>query len=728
LLEKLWLKKLNPQQKNAVIHTNGALYVIAGAGTGKTKTLTSRIAYLIQQLNIPYDKILAITFTNNAAKEMKNRVKKIIQNPNIQLNIYTFHAFGFQVLKRFINSLPYGYNTSFNVLDDNESKKIIKNVVKELNLNSETYFPSFFKKKISFHKSKNNYKKGNFKADHQIEAIYNSYQTYLKNNNLIDFDDLIIYTYELFLHYPEIKTFYQNKFLYVLVDEFQDTDFYQYHILKLLSENHHNLFVVGDPDQNIYSFRGASQENNDLLVKDFKATKIILEQNYRSTNNILKKANLLIAKNYNGVGKELKSSLGDGSEVFFHNFFNAHLEANFVIKEIDRLVLKYQYRYGDFAILYRYNTLETLFENELIKKKIPYKILDNISFYQRKEIKDLIAYLKVLMDTNQNFYLQRIINVPSRKIGKVTFQKIEEIKKKQKISLFEALSYYPKNSKIFTNILSFQKLIQEMKDKINSNYFSKLEEIVDYVDKKICYSDTLREKNDSLETQNALDYIQELKNVFSEANQELEGTLLEKLNELLDQISLYSQDKSDDFNEQVKLATVHKVKGMEFKVVFVIGFEENIFPLINGKESDDTFDIKEERRLAYVAITRAKERLYITSVLQRMKYGRFVQLEVSSFAKEMDFHLMTPNDFYFKKKNMIIRTNNNNYFSLYQIGDKIKHNVFGIGTVIEIQKSLITISFLYPYGIKKLDIKHPSFEKAESLHSTLKKNKNDFFK
>ncbi|WP_017192928.1 ATP-dependent helicase [Italian clover phyllody phytoplasma] len=724
MLEKSWLETLNPQQKKAVIYTEGALYVIAGAGTGKTKTLTSRIAYLIQHLNIPYDKFLAITFTNNAAKEMKNRVQNIIQIPNAALNIYTFHAFGFQVLKRFINRLSYSYDSRFNIVDDNDSKKIIKDVVKVLNLDSEKYLPSFLKKQIYLIKTENPHRKDAPPMDHHIEKIYNAYQTYLKNNNLIDFDDLIIYTYELFLNYPEIRTFYQNKFLHVLVDEFQDTDFHQYQILKLLAEKHRNLFAVGDPDQNIYSFRGASKENNDLFVQDFQAKKIILEQNYRSTNNILKKANLLIKKNHNGFGKELKSSLGDGSEVFFNQFVNADLEADFVIKEIDRLVAKNQYRYGDVAILYRYNTLESLFENNLMKKGIPYKILGNISFYQRKEIKDLIAYLKVLMDTDQNFYLQRIINVPSRKIGKVTFQKIEEISQNQNLSFFTALNYYPSDSKIIKHIVSFQTLIQKMKDKLHSHSFNKLEEIVDYVDKTVGYSDTLREKPDSLEAQNALDYIQELKNVFAEANTEFEGTLLEKLNQLLDQISLYSQDKRDG-DDQVKLATVHKVKGMEFKVVFIIGFEENIFPLNNSKDPDNTFDLEEERRLAYVAITRAKECLYLTSVAQRRKYGQFVKLEISSFVKEMNFHLTNLNDTYFNKT-MKIRPANPHQAFLYQIGDKVEHNTFGRGTVIEIKIPLITISFLPPYGIKKLDIKHPSFKKVESLAFTLQKQNHPF--
>ncbi|WP_334331024.1 ATP-dependent helicase [Candidatus Phytoplasma prunorum] len=613
-----WLKQLNNKQYQAVTSKDKAIYLVAGAGTGKTKTLTIRIAYLIKYLNINNEKILAITFTNKAASEMKNRLI------SMQIDIYksticTFHALGNKILKKFIHVLNNNFDSNYSILDIKDSLKIIKKISKDLNINKEKYKPKDLNKYISNIKNKKEKKVSIDNYDNNILKIYNKYQQFLEKNNLLDFDDLIIYTYKLLKKNENIKNHFQNKFTYILIDEFQDTDFLQYQILKLLFSKNNYIFAVGDPDQSIYSFRGAEISNNKLFLKDFKAKTFILDENYRSTNNILDKANLLIQNNsFYGFTKKLQSFFGKGHKVFPKMFENDDKEIDFVLKTIKKLIKKEKYNYEDIAILYRLNGLEKKFEKIFLKNNIPYCVFGNIDFFNRKEIKDILAYIKILIDPKQDFYLKRIINVPSRKIGKKTISNLEIISKEKNISLFESLILLCKEKKCNKNLLNFKNLILDMIKKINSNNFLKLEEIIDYIDQKIDYSKLINKKKINPEDDN-LTYIKDLKSIFIKKKyQNKEKTIKQELIDILDQISLNNEVKKDNKNK-ITLSTIHKIKGLEFKIVFVVYFEENILPLKNDKYHAA---LEEERRIAYVAITRAKERLFLIGAYERNIFGQ----------------------------------------------------------------------------------------------------------
>ncbi len=402
-----FLTSLNESQLKAVIHPGGPLFVVAGAGTGKTKTLTSKIAYLILN-GVDPRHILAVTFTNKAAREMKSRVVDMTGPHAMSVWLYTFHAFGLQILRRHIAELPYGYRPNFTVIDEDDGKKIVQEQIKALGLDTKMFSTKALKNLISLYKSR---RMDGFERTDE-EKIYQKYQDYLKDNQLVDFDDLLLYTLELLEGYKEIRERYQTYFEHILVDEFQDTDQIQYKVLKILGKIHKNVFVVGDPDQSIYAFRGAKYENAKLFISDFGADQIVLEQNYRSTNQILKAANQLIQYNFDRpAAKNLESDLGVGEAPIFHHAQNDYRETFFVANEIQRLK-SLGIPYDEMAVLYRNNALSRLFEDTLIKEGIPYIIYGGISFYERKEIKDALAYIRVVLDPTQDFYLKRIINVP----------------------------------------------------------------------------------------------------------------------------------------------------------------------------------------------------------------------------------------------------------------------------------------------------------------------------
>lgn len=688
-----FLTSLNESQLKAVIHPDGPLFVVAGAGTGKTKTLTSRIAYLILN-EVQPSHILAVTFTNKAAREMKERVIHMTGPYAMSVWLYTFHAFGLQILRRHIAELPYGYRPNFTVIDEDDGKKIIADQVKELGLDTKKYSIKSLKNLISLYKCK---RMGEFERTDE-EKIYKKYQDYLKSNQLVDFDDLLLYTLELLENNKTVREYYQHYFKHILVDEFQDTDAIQYKVLKLLGEKHKNVFVVGDPDQSIYGFRGANYENANHFRNDFGADIVVLEQNYRSTNQILKAANQLINYNFNRpAAKNLESDLGLGESPIYHHALNDFRESFFVVNEIQRLH-QLGYQYDDIAVLYRNNALSRLFEDAMIKSGIPYIIYGGISFYERKEIKDALAYIRVVRDTEQDFYFKRIVNVPKRSIGLVSLQKLELKAKELGISMFETIDYVEVAPAAKHSLLEFKKLILEMQE--DFHYMVDLAQIMPYLMQKTGYIEMLKADQDEV-SDDRINNLKELQSVFTRGDLYYEGSFDSKLKELLDQISLYSDMDQDveEFNH-VKLATYHQVKGLEFKVVFLVVMEENIFP--GERALLNPIEMEEERRVCYVGITRAKEKLYFSYADQRMVYGSMRYSYPSRFIQESRIKSDEPKTIY----------QNENISNLLKTGDQVEHNAFGRGVVIRLDDDIATIAFGMPHGIKKILESHPAIKKV----------------
>ena len=687
-----WLATLNESQLKAVIHPGGPLFVVAGAGTGKTKTLTSRIAYLIMNGVEPH-RILAVTFTNKAAREMKHRVVEMTGPHAMSVWLYTFHAFGLQILRRHIAELSYGYRPNFNVIDEDDGKKIIQEQIKELGLDTKMFSIKLLKNLFSLYKCR---RMEEFERTDE-EKIFKRYQQYLRDNQLLDFDDLLLYPLELLEEYKAVREFYQNHFKHVLVDEFQDTDSIQYKILKILGITHKNVFVVGDPDQSIYSFRGANYENARLFIKDFGAEQIVLEQNYRSTNQILRAANQLINYNFNRPQvKNLESDLGVGEAPIYHHAQNDIRESFYVVNEIRRLK-NLGYAYDDMAVLYRNNALSRLFEEALIKEGIPYIIYGGISFYERKEIKDALAYIRVVLDPNLDFYLKRIVNVPKRSIGLVSIQKLEQRARELGVSMFEAIDYTELTPAAKNSLIDFKKLILEMNQDFND--LLDLSQIMPYLMAKTKYIDMLKAEDNEI-ADDRIDNLKELQNVFTRGDMYYEGSFIEKLTQQLDQIALYSdQDQDIEDFDHVKLATYHQVKGLEFRVVFMVVMEENIFP--SDRSLVSSTELEEERRVAYVGITRAKEKLYFSYADQRMVYGQMRYSYPSRFIQESRVKLDQPKTVY----------DGDQVSHLLKTGDKVEHNVFGLGVVITVDEDIATIAFGMPHGIKKILESHPALRK-----------------
>ncbi len=689
-----WLATLNESQLQAVIHPNGPLFVVAGAGTGKTRTLTAKIAYLIMQ-GVEPKKILAVTFTNKAAREMKQRVIEMTGPHAMDVWLYTFHAFGLQILRKHIQELPYGYKQTFTVIDEDDGKKIISDVIKNLGLDTKMFSIKALKNLISLFKSN---RMETFERSEE-EKIYKGYQTYLIENQLLDFDDLLIYTLELLTDYPHIKLKYQTGFDHVLVDEFQDTDVIQYKILKVLGEAHKNMFVVGDPDQSIYGFRGANYNNSKYFLKDFNAKEIILDKNYRSTNLILKAANKLISKNFDRPSaKNLESDLGIGIPITYHTAQSDYQETFYVINEINKLISK-GFVYDDIAVLYRNNALSRLFEDAMIKEGIPYIIYGGISFYERKEIKDALAYIRVINDYTQDFYFKRIVNVPKRAIGLKSVQLLEAKARQLGVSMFEAIDYVELRPQAKSALLEFKQMIVDLKESFDE--MEDLYELMPVLMSKTGYTAMLKAEN-SEQADDRIDNLKELQSVFTRGDIYYEGSFYEKLNQQLDQIALYS-DLDQDVTEEdhVKLATYHQVKGLEFKAVFMVVLEEGIFP--GDRALMSTYELEEERRVAYVGITRAKERLYMTHAEKRMVYGQMKIGYPSRFIKESRSDVIeeTPKVRYDRQDHLL------------KTGDHVDHQVFGKGVVVSVDKEIATIAFAMPHGIKQLLESHPSIRKIK---------------
>ncbi len=685
-----FLQSLNAQQRSAVTHEVGPVFVIAGAGTGKTRTLTMRIAYLIAT---GYDArhILAVTFTNKAAREMKTRVIDMIGPSGSEVWMYTFHAFGLQILRRHIGLLPYGYQANFNILDEDDVKKIIKDVIVSLEIDPKNYSVKYLRNQISMFKNKR-LEQFDFQEE---ELIFHTYQNYLRNQNLVDFDDLLLYTQEIFKTKPEVLSYYQDYFEHIHVDEFQDTDKIQYDIIKMLSDRHHHVFVVGDPDQSIYAFRGSNYENNRKFITDFNAKTIILDQNYRSTNHILNAANHLI--NHNSArtnAKQLESDLGQGFEVHYFLAPTEYNEAYFIMNQIKMLKME-GYAYDQIAILYRNNALSRNFEDALIKESIPYMIYGGMSFYERKEIKDILAYVRIALDPILDFYVKRVMNVPRRGIGDVSIKKLEIHAKESGLSLYDAMDSIDISASVKSKFNEFLDIIKRIQEDMKA--MTELESMIHSVILHTGYVDMLKADHDETSEDRILN-IKELSSVFKSANQYYEGSFTSKLTQLLDQIALYTDKDTKDASEpSVVLSTIHQVKGLEFKAVFLTVMEEGVFPSEFSQQS--TIELEEERRVAYVGITRAKRKLFVSYAQKRMLYGQFKINYPSRFVKEMKG---------VQRKTHVPEDMQGNFLSK---GDKITHQVFGDGVVITVEDDIATIAFSAPHGIKKLLESHPAIKK-----------------
>ena len=694
------LSKLNKQQEIAVKHIDGPMLVLAGAGSGKTKVLTSRIAYLIEN-DVRIENILAITFTNKAAKEMKDRVINLIGMDAKSIQISTFHSLGLRIIKE--NYAKLGYKSNFVILDSDDTLTVIKKIMKELNLNPKFYNARDIRNKISSAKnemmSPKEYAKVEF--DRNIISVYESYNSKLLINNSVDFDDLLILPIKLFKMYPDVLRYYQDKYKYVLIDEYQDTNEAQYIFTKMLCNNHKNIFVVGDNDQAIYAFRGANYKNILNFEKDYPNAKVILlEENYRSTQNILDAANSVIKHNKMRKDKNLWCNNDIGSKVKYIKTDTDKEECEYVADKIKELHDN-NISYEDIAILYRTNAQSRLIEEEMLKKGIPYRIVGSFYFYNRKEIKDLLCYLRLINNHDDDVSLLRIINTPKRGIGEKTIESLTNKANMNKTSLFEAIDSGKE--------LTFKNLILNMEKECENITLTDMVELV-LKDSGI-REELVNEK--SLEAEIRLENLEEFKSITKGYEEEY-GVI--SLTDFLNEVSLVSDiSEHQDSNNKVSLMTIHAVKGLEFDDVFIVGMEEGIFPHYNSINEGTLAAIEEERRLGYVAITRAKKNLWMLNARKRMLFGNTQLNMPSRFMDEIDSRYIECENnrtSFINKASSFIKGNmfRNDDVS-YNVGDHVHHDEFGEGVVVAADKTLITIAFPHPYGIKKMMAKHKSITK-----------------
>lgn len=690
------LQELNRQQEKAVNHIDGPMLVLAGAGSGKTKVLTSRIANLIENGVSPYN-ILAITFTNKAAKEMKDRVYRLIGSSANNIQISTFHSLGLKILKD--NYSLLGYDRNFTIIDSDDVLTIIKKILKDLNLSKELYNPREIKNKISSAKNEmmgvDSFSRVEF--DHNVVEVYRLYQKKLKNGNSVDFDDLLVLPIKLFKNYPNLLNEYQERYKYILIDEYQDTNEAQYTFSKLLSAKYRNIFVVGDNDQAIYAFRGANYKNILNFEKDYPEAKtILLEENYRSTKTILNAANCVIKNNKERKDKNLWSNNEEGNKIKYKVVENEKEEASFVADSIKELIDK-GIKEEDIAVLYRTNAQSRVIEEEMLKKNIKYRIVGSFYFYNRKEIKDLLCYLRLINNHKDDVSFLRVINTPKRGIGEKTLDNLTSIANEEGLSLYDAITSGKE--------LEFKKLIEELtKDSENLSLTELIDTILDKSGMKKEYS-----SSKLLEDEIRLENLNEFKSITKSYEEEYGSATL---SDFLDEISLVSDmSEHQEGNDRVSLMTVHSVKGLEYDYVFIVGMEEGIFPHYNAINYGGNAEIEEERRLCYVAITRAKKDLTITSAKARMLFGNTTHNMPSRFIEEIDKKYLdidekTP----IKKAVNFIKKKIDSTVD-YEVGERISHTEFGEGIIVGVDKSILTVAFPHPVGIKKLMKGHPNITK-----------------
>lgn len=714
------LAGLNDKQKEAVLHFEGPLLILAGAGSGKTRVLTHRIAYLIEEHQVPPYHILALTFTNKAANEMRERVNNIIEYGAGSIWVSTFHSTCVRILRRFIDHL--GYDNAFTIYDSDDQKSLMKDICKQLNIDTKKYKERTFLNAIS--SAKDELKTPEQYADEIAKEynkkifgrVYKEYQKRLKQNNALDFDDLIMLTVQLFRQNAEILNHYQERFPFILVDEYQDTNTAQFTLLSLLASRYQNLCVVGDDDQSIYRFRGANIHNILNFEKIFPATKVIrLEQNYRSTKNILAAASGVIKHNSMRKEKTLWTTAEAGAPISYGRYDNEYEEAQGIASDIHREV-KDGMSYSDFAILYRTNAQSRVFEEKLIYEGIPYRIIGAVNFYARKEIKDILCYLKTINNSADDIAIKRIINIPRRGIGQTTIGRISDYAFSQEMPFYEALrrvDEIPGCTRASAKIHSFVSLIEHFRMKLRGEMYS-LEDMTQELLDVTGYVREL-EAEDTDEANGRIENIESLMNKIVQYEEDNNGGTL---NDLLEDIALVADiDTVSDDAEQVLLMTLHSAKGLEFPNVYICGMEETIFPGASAVFGDDPSELEEERRLCYVGITRAMKKLTLTSANQRMRNGEMNFNRPSRFINEIPRHLVKqtygavlkpeteskPTEFSRTKASLYTKDRknpfaNNPYIQKgmgsaspagapdYQVGDRVSHTKFGQGIVRSLTK------------------------------------------
>ena len=688
--------------------TEGPVLVLAGAGSGKTTVLVNRIAYMISEKHIRPWNILAITFTNKAAREMKDRIERLLGDTAKDMWIGTFHSVCVRILRSCIDLL--GYSRDFVIYDTADTKTVMKECLRELDIDEKSFPVRNVLSIIS--NAKNDLMdaatfENVYKSDYRmsiIAKIYYRYQTKLRKNNAVDFDDIILNTVKILSENPDVLSKYQDKFRYILVDEYQDTNNSQYLLINLLAQANRNLCVVGDDDQSIYKFRGANIGNILNFEDDYSdVQKITLDQNYRSTQNILDAANSVISNNKGRMGKSLWTSNGDGNKVFVYTGTNEYDEARYIARQIKKHFDE-QGSFSDCAILYRTNAQSRVIEEMLMRESVPYKVLSGLRFYDRKEIKDIIAYLRVVYNPNDDVSLARIINEPKRKIGNATLEKARNIAREKETSLYDVISHaddYPEFKTAIKKLLSFSEIIQsliKLKDTVT------IEDLTGRILNDTGYMPALI-MEDTTESKTRIENLGEFISVITEfeKNEETGNTL----GEFLENISLVSDiDGYDENEDSAVLMTIHSAKGLEFPIVFLSGLEEGLFPGMRSMESDD--DIEEERRLCYVAITRAKEQLYITKTISRTIHGKTMPTTASRFFKEIPVEYLedkttlqpkvakvmqdlgvrnaaAPKKEVYMTKGFgsSVKSSGSTDYSKFKAGDTVEHRTFGRGEILK---------------------------------------------
>lgn len=720
---------LNDRQREAVFHTEGPVLILAGAGSGKTRVLTHRIAYLIEEKGVNPWNIMAITFTNKAAGEMRERVDKIVGFGSESIWVSTFHSSCVRMLRRFIDRL--GFDTNFTIYDTDDQKTLMKDICKRLDIDTKIYKERAIMAAISSAKDEligpEEYEinvMGDF-SKRKIALAYKEYQKELKKNNALDFDDLIMKTVELFQAYPDVLEYFQERFKYIMVDEYQDTNTAQFKFVSLLAEKYRNLCVVGDDDQSIYKFRGANIKNILGFEHVFADAKVVrLEQNYRSTQNILNAANQVIQNNLERKTKTLWTENEEGEKLHFRQFMNAYEEAEYIVGDISKKVREKDGEYRDMAILYRTNAQSRLFEEKFLMANIPYKLVGGVNFYARKEIKDLLAYLKTVDNARDDLAVKRIINVPKRGIGATTLSRVQDYASQENISFYNALRQAEQITSLgraAAKVAPFVTFIQTLRSK--AEILSPSELLKDIIDSTGYVKELEAEGTEEAEAR--IENIDELiTKVVSYEEENDEPTL----SGFLEEVALVADiDSVDGDDNQVLLMTLHSAKGLEFPFVYLAGMEDGIFPSYMTITADDPTEIEEERRLCYVGITRAMKDLTLTCAQQRMIRGETQYNKVSRFIKEIPRELVELGREFQEKKVMDIPMPTSfrqmkqafkqpafvpKQFEVkksdgldYSVGDTVKHIKFGTGVVTAIVEGgrdyEVTVNF-DKVGVKKM--------------------------
>ena len=736
---------LNPEQKEAVFHYEGPLLILAGAGSGKTRVLTHRVAWLIEEKQVNPWNIMAITFTNKAAGEMRDRVETMLGGALGGVWVATFHSTCVRILRRYIDRI--GFGTNFTIYDGDDQKTIIKEICKRFQIDTKLYRERFFMAAISAAKdellSPDDYAKqvhGDTRKQ-KVAEVYREYQKQLRASNALDFDDLIFRTVELFQKDAEVLEQYQDRFRFVMVDEYQDTNTAQFKLVSLLAAKYRNLCVVGDDDQSIYRFRGANIQNILSFEEVYPDAKVIrLEQNYRSTQNILTAANEVICHNEGRKEKKLWTANGDGDKVRFRQFLNGFEEAEYVAGMISRKVGAGKWRYGDCAVLYRTNAQSRMFEEKFLFANVPYKIVGGINFYGRKEIKDVLAYLKTIENGQDDLAVRRIINVPKRGIGATTINRVQEYANTEDMSFYDALRVagtIPGVGKSVAKLDGFVQMIQTMRSK--QPYYS-VKELIEDVLEQTEYRKELMSEG----TEEALDRLANIDELLNKAASYAEHADNPSLGGFLEEVALVADiDNLEEDADHVVMMTLHSAKGLEFPVVFMVGMEDGMFPSYMSISSEDPADLEEERRLCYVGITRAKETLILTSARQRMVRGEIHYNRVSRFIEDIPKEVLAENETAnvqpkekkerpetkahaayrqkretFKTKAFVqpqVEAKKEGGLS-YNVGDRVRHIKFGVGSVTDIREGgrdyEVTVNF-DRVGVKKMFASFAKLTKVE---------------